>query len=56
MENRDKNLHPIPETDEMKLSKLLHPILSNKLYAEKSKSIMQKYNLDTSKNKLYVKL
>ena len=56
MESRDKNLHPIPETDEMKLSKLLHPILSNKLYAEKSKSIMQKYNLDTSKNKLYVKL
>ena len=48
MESRGKNLHPIPETDEMKLSKFLHPLLSNKSYAEKSKSIMQKYNLDTS--------
>ena len=49
MESKDKCLHTTSETDEMKLSKLLHPILSDKLYAEKAKSIMEKYNLDTSK-------
>nr|CAB3264278.1 nebulin [Phallusia mammillata] len=48
MENRGKALHSIAETPEMAISKSVAPLLSDKTYTDKAKSIMQKYNLDSS--------
>ena len=56
MRERGKALHPVPETAEMILSKSLKPVLSNKLYAGDAKSVLQKYNLDTSRFQSYAKL
>jgi len=39
----------VAETVEMVLSKSLKPVLSSKIYTGDAKSVMQKYNLDSSK-------
>ena len=48
MNEKGKSLHPVAETVEMILSKSLKPVLSNKIYTGDAKSVMQKYNLDSS--------
>ncbi|XP_077966510.1 uncharacterized protein LOC120341950 isoform X3 [Styela clava] len=46
--NRGKGFTQMAETPEMAISKALQPLLSHKKYSDESKSVMQKYNLDSS--------
>ncbi len=39
-------LHPVDETSEMAISKLVAPLISQKAYSRKARDVMQKYNLD----------
>ena len=45
--NKGKNFTEIPETAEMALSKELRPVLSKKMYSEKSKEMQQNIKLNS---------
>ena len=43
-------LHPIENTSEMTISKMIAPLISQKAYSLDARRVMQKYNLDAGKN------
>ena len=46
--NKGKGHTSVAQTPEMAISRALQPLLSNKQYCDGAKSVMNKYNLDSS--------